>query len=139
MTTPNTPNIPIAAEPAEQDSCRPVTVVVDGEQIHTRVRGAAEMSDEGRAAFAEIVTAAKRRYEAELAARNPADYPLDVVLDGDLIHKARRMGVTGVRVSTLCGLNSRHVPGRDGGLRCPECAEAERRAAAQSSTPNGES
>jgi hypothetical protein len=130
-------DIPAADEPVEQDSCRLVTVVVDGEQIHTRVRGAGEMSDEGRAAFAEIVTAAKRRLEAKLAARNPADYPLDVVFDGDLIHKAKRMGVVGTRVSTLCGLNFRHVPGHDGGLRCPECVTAERRAATQSSTPNG--
>lgn len=131
------PNIPAGGEQVEHDSCRPVTVVVDGEQIHTRVRAAAEMSDEGRAAFAEIVKAAKRRLEAELAARDPADYPLDVVFDDDLIHKARRMGVVGTRVSTLCGLNFRHVPGRDGGLRCPECVAAERRAADQPSTPNG--
>lgn len=134
MTDPGTSP---AADPPEQDSCRPVAVVVDGEQIHTRVRGGAEMSDEGRAAFAQIVTAAKRRLEADLAARNPADYPLNVVLDGDLVHKAKRMGVAGTRVSTLCGLNSRHVPGRDGGLRCPECAAAERRAADQPSIPNG--
>jgi hypothetical protein len=133
------PNIPTADDPVEQDSCRPITVVVGGELVHTRVRGAEEMSDEGRAAFAEIVTAAKRRMEAELAAHDSADYPLDVVLDGDLIHKAKSMGVTGIRVSTLCGLNSRHVPGRDGGLRCPECVQAERRAADQHPTPNGES
>ncbi len=49
---------PIEPEP---DTCRPVEV--DGEII--RVHGAAEMTDEDRAAFAELVRAVKRRYEAE--------------------------------------------------------------------------
>lgn len=49
--------------PAER--CRPVTVEVDGEQITAIVRSEQPMSDESRAYFAEIVAAAKRRYEAE--------------------------------------------------------------------------
>lgn len=120
------------------DACRPVTVEIEGEQITTRVRGGEEMSEEGKAAFAEIVKAVRRRMEAERAARDPADYPLDAVLDGDLIHKAKRMGVTGTRVTALCGLNSRHVPGRDGGLRCPECAELERHYAARAANATGD-
>jgi hypothetical protein len=49
----------------EPDTCRPVEI--DGELI--RVRGAAEMSDEARAALAEVIGAAKRKYAAE----HPAD------------------------------------------------------------------
>lgn len=47
----------------EPDSCRPVEV--DGETI--RVRGAGEMSDEGRAALAEVVRAATRRTNGQTA------------------------------------------------------------------------
>lgn len=43
------------------DKCRPV--VVDGQVI--RVRGGAEMTDEERGYFAEIVRAAKRKHAAE--------------------------------------------------------------------------
>src|SRR6266542_373734 len=46
---------------AEPDTCR--LVEVDGEVI--RVHGAGEMNDEDRAAFAEIVRAARRRYERD--------------------------------------------------------------------------
>ena len=83
------------------------------------------MSEEGRAAFAQVVAAASRKLEADRAANppDPADYPLDVVLDGDLVHKAKPMGAVGRRVTTLCGINARHVPGRDGGVRCPNCQE----------------
>ncbi|MGW1160403.1 helix-turn-helix domain-containing protein [Streptomyces sp. NPDC002519] len=52
---------PVAQQPAAEDICRPVEI--DGEII--RVRGAAEMSDESRAALAEAIAAAKRRYLAE--------------------------------------------------------------------------
>lgn len=51
------------AEPA--DICRPVTVEVDGEPVTIRVRGEQPMSEESRAAFAEIIAAAKRKFEAE--------------------------------------------------------------------------
>lgn len=47
------------------ERCRPVTVEVDGEQIAMRVRGEEPMSDEARAAFAEIVAAAKRKFDSE--------------------------------------------------------------------------
>lgn len=49
--------------PAEepQDTCR--TIQVDGGPVH--VRGAGEMTAEGRTYFAEVVQAAKRRYAAE--------------------------------------------------------------------------
>lgn len=112
-------------DPEPVDTCRPVTVEVDGEQITTIVRGGEEMSEEGLAAFAQIMSAARRKLEADRAANppNPADYPMDVVLDGDLVHKAKPMGAVGRRVTTLCGINARHVPGRDGGLRCPNCQE----------------
>ncbi len=46
---------------AEPDTCR--LVEVDGGVI--RVHGAGEMNDEDRAAFAEIVRAARRRYERD--------------------------------------------------------------------------
>lgn len=52
------------AEPV--DACRPVTVEVDGEQITTMVRAAEEMSEEGRAAFADLLGAAKRRHTSGL-------------------------------------------------------------------------
>ncbi|HEY9354227.1 MAG TPA: hypothetical protein VIP28_13285 [Nocardioides sp.] len=44
-----------------EDRCRPVEV--DGEII--QVYGGAEMDEQDRAAFAELVRAVKRRYEAE--------------------------------------------------------------------------
>ena len=44
-----------------EDTCRHVEI--DGEMI--RVRGAAEMSDESRAALAEVIGAAKRKFAAE--------------------------------------------------------------------------
>lgn len=52
-----------ATEP--DDTCRPVDI--DGETI--RVHGCGEMSDEARAALAEVIRAAKRKMEAE---RDPA-------------------------------------------------------------------
>jgi hypothetical protein len=45
----------------EPDTCRPVDI--DGQLI--RVRGAGEMSDESRAALADVIRAAKRKYGAE--------------------------------------------------------------------------
>ena len=48
-----------------EDTCRPVEI--DGETI--RVRGAAEMSDESREAFGEVVRAAKAKFEAEAPAQ----------------------------------------------------------------------
>lgn len=81
------------------------------------------------------------------ARRTAYDYPIEVVLDGDRIHKARNLHRIAHcnRVQTLCGLTGRHVPGRDGGIRCPNCtaigedseARAERmrqQAASQSAT-----
>jgi len=53
--------------PAER--CRPVTVEVDGEQITVPVLAEQPMSDEGRAALAEIVAAAKRKFDAEAGQR----------------------------------------------------------------------
>ena len=53
-------------EPAEPvDVCRPVTVEVDGEPITVRVRSEQPMSEESRAAFAEIIAAAKRMHDAQ--------------------------------------------------------------------------
>jgi hypothetical protein len=52
-----------AEEHAER--CRPVTVEVDGEQITVSVLAEEPMSEEGRAAFAEIVAAAKRKLDAQ--------------------------------------------------------------------------
>lgn len=48
------------------DSCRPVTVEVDGDQVTTIVRGGEEMSEEGRAAFGELLSAAKRKHTSSL-------------------------------------------------------------------------
>lgn len=53
------------AEPA--DVCRPVTVQVDGEPVTVSVLAEEAMSDEGRAAFAEIIAAAKRKFDSEPA------------------------------------------------------------------------
>lgn len=53
------------AEPA--DVCRPVTVEVDGEPVTVSVRAEEPMSDEGRAALAEIIAAAKRKFDSEPA------------------------------------------------------------------------
>jgi hypothetical protein len=52
----------------EPDRCRPVEI--DGEII--RVRGAEEMSDESRAALADVIQAAKRKHAAE---HNTASWP----------------------------------------------------------------
>jgi len=51
------------------ERCRPVTVEVDGEQITVPVLAEQPMSDEGRAALAEIVTAARRKFDAEAGQR----------------------------------------------------------------------
>jgi hypothetical protein len=53
--------------PAER--CRPVTVEVNGEQITVPVLAEQPMSDEGRVALAEIVAAAKRKFDAEAGQR----------------------------------------------------------------------
>lgn len=53
------------AKPA--DVCRPVTVEVDGEPVTVSVLAEEAMSDEGRAAFAEIIAAAKRKFDSEPA------------------------------------------------------------------------
>lgn len=55
----------MTATPEPVDTCRPVTVQVDGEPTTVRVRAAEDMSDDGRAALANIIAAAKRRFEAE--------------------------------------------------------------------------
>jgi hypothetical protein len=55
------------AEPV--DACRPVTVEVDGKQVTMRVRSEQPMSDESRAYFAEIVAAARRKFDAEAGKR----------------------------------------------------------------------
>jgi hypothetical protein len=47
--------------PAPDDSCRAVDV--DGETI--RVRGVGELTEQGRAALAEVIGAAKRKYGSE--------------------------------------------------------------------------
>jgi hypothetical protein len=55
------------------DTCRPVTVLGDdGEPIHTRVHGAEPMSEEGQAAWGEIVRAASRKHLADLRAEREA-------------------------------------------------------------------
>lgn len=48
-------------QPESEDTCRPVEI--DGATI--RVRGAAELTDEGREALAALVGAARRKMEAE--------------------------------------------------------------------------
>lgn len=47
------------------ERCRPVTVEVDGEQITVSVRAEEPMDEEGRAALAAVVAAAKRKFESE--------------------------------------------------------------------------
>lgn len=49
----------------ESEQCRPVTVEVDGEEVTVRVRAEEPMSDEGRAALAEIIKAVKRKFDSE--------------------------------------------------------------------------
>lgn len=49
----------------EPDQCRPVTVEVDCETVTMRVRAEEPMSDEGRAALAEIIAAARRKFDAD--------------------------------------------------------------------------
>lgn len=51
------------AEPA--DVCRPVMVEVDGETVTVSVLAEEPMSDEGRAALAEIIKAVKRKFDSE--------------------------------------------------------------------------
>lgn len=53
----------------DADACRPVEI--DGEII--RVRGSSDMSDESRAALAEVIRAAKRKFAAEYPARLTVD------------------------------------------------------------------
>ena len=61
---------PPREQPAAEDTCRPVEII--------RVHGAAEMSDESRAALAEVIAAAKRRYLAE----HPEDEQQPAAADG---------------------------------------------------------
>lgn len=49
----------------KDERCRPVTVEVDGEPVTVSVLAEEAMSDEGRAALAEIIKAAKRKFESE--------------------------------------------------------------------------
>lgn len=51
----------------ENEQCRPVTVEVDGEEVTVRVRAEEPMSEEGRAALAEIIKAVKRKLESQPA------------------------------------------------------------------------
>ena len=51
------------------ERCRPVTVEVDGEQVTVPVLAQEPMSDEGRAALAEIVAAARRKFDADAGER----------------------------------------------------------------------
>lgn len=51
--------------PEKSERCRPVTVEVDGEEITVSVRAEEPMSDEGRAALAEIIKAVKRKLESQ--------------------------------------------------------------------------
>jgi len=51
------------------ERCRLITIDVDGEQITMPVLAEQPMSDEGRVAFAAIVAAAKRKFEAEAGER----------------------------------------------------------------------
>lgn len=53
----------------EPERCRPVTVEVDGEQITVSVLAEQPMSEEGRTALAEVVAAAKRKFDAEAGER----------------------------------------------------------------------
>lgn len=47
------------------ERCRPITVEVDGEPVTVSVLTEEPMSDEGRAALAEVVAAVKRKLESE--------------------------------------------------------------------------
>ncbi len=47
------------------EQCRPVTVEVDGEPVTVSVLAEEPMSEEGRAALAEIIAAAKRKLESQ--------------------------------------------------------------------------
>ncbi|MFF3511567.1 hypothetical protein [Streptomyces sp. NPDC002573] len=84
------PPAPVAQQPAAEDTCRPVEI--DGEII--RVRGAAEMSEESRAALAEVIAAAKRRYLAE----HPEDEQQPAAADGE----DTRPSPTAVLLATRC-------------------------------------
>lgn len=53
--------------PEKREQCRPVTVEVDGEEITVSVLAEEPMSDEGRAALAEIIAAAKRKFDSQPA------------------------------------------------------------------------
>lgn len=49
----------------KEEQCRPVTVDVDGEEMTVSVLAEEPMSDEGRAALAEIIKAVKRKFDSE--------------------------------------------------------------------------
>ena len=49
----------------KHEQCRPVTVEVDGKELTVSVLAEEPMSDEGRAALAEIIKAVKRKFESE--------------------------------------------------------------------------
>lgn len=51
----------------KREQCRPVTVEIDGEEIIVSVLAEEPMSDKGRAALAQIIAAAKRKFESEPA------------------------------------------------------------------------
>lgn len=53
--------------PDRTEECRPVTIEVDGEEITVSVLAEEPMSEEGRAALAAIVAAAKRKFASEPA------------------------------------------------------------------------
>ena len=51
--------------PDRTEKCRPVTVEVDGEEVTVSVLAEEPMSEEGRAALAEIIAAVQRKLASE--------------------------------------------------------------------------
>lgn len=51
----------------KDERCRLVTIEIDGEPVTVSVLAEEPMSDEGRAALAEIIAAVKRKFESEPA------------------------------------------------------------------------
>lgn len=52
---------------SKDEQCRSVTVEVDGEEITVSVLAEEPMSEQGRAALAEIIAAAKRKFDSQPA------------------------------------------------------------------------
>ncbi|MET9436939.1 hypothetical protein [Streptomyces sp. NPDC006551] len=116
-------------DPTPADSCRPIEV--DGETV--LVRGSGDWTDEDQRHLAEIVRAAKRRYETEHPAEPARRHTVDTAQLLNLADRAERGPLTDAEAARLrngiAKLHTRIDEYRDSRRRWMDAAYADRRCA----------